>query len=47
MYQWNRGARVGWPTGGSQSKTKESIALYREDGLGIFKKLSGPELDRK
>ena len=27
--------------------SKENIGLYRHDGLGIFKNMSGPEVERK
>ena len=27
--------------------TKESMGLYRDDGLFIFKNMSGPEVERK
>ena len=26
---------------------KEDVVLYRDDGLGIFKNISGPEIERK
>ena len=26
---------------------KENMGLYRDDGLGIFKNMSGPEVERK
>ena len=26
---------------------KELVGLYRDDGLGIMKKMSGPEIERK
>ena len=26
---------------------KENMALYRDDGVGIFKNMSGPEVERK
>ena len=27
--------------------SKENIGLYRDDGLGIFRNMSGPEVERK
>ena len=49
MYQCSRDVQVGWhifakPTKGSPAN--ENMGLYREDGLSIFKNMSGPEIER-
>ena len=42
--------RVGWHIFGKQPKVviaEENTELYRDDGLGIFENMSGPEVERK
>ena len=52
MSPWSYGAEICELTGSyllhqlSNIFDKESVGLYRDDGLGVLKSLSGPEMER-